>query len=65
MLNHDVVKEQAHVLYQFMMQSLILTIGYDVLKDKMNPSLVENFQSKLFACHRAVDEEFYNEVYSP
>ena len=65
MLNHDIVKEQAHVFDQFMMQSLILTVGYDVLEDKVDPSLVKNFQSKLFTCHRAVDEEFNYEIYSP
>ena len=48
-----------------MMQSLVLVVRYDVLKDKMDPSLVKNFQSKLFACHRAVDEEFNYEIYSP
>ena len=48
-----------------MMQSLVLVVRYDVLKDKMDPSLVKNFQSKLSACHRAVDEEFNYEVYSP
>ena len=47
-----------------MVQSLVLVVRYDVLKDKMDPSLVENFQSKLFACHCTVDEEFNYEIYS-
>ena len=47
-----------------MMQSLVLVVRYDVLKDKMYPSLVKNFQSELFACHCTVDEEFNYEIYS-
>ena len=65
MLNHDVVKEQAHVFDQFMMQSLVFAIRYDVLEDEVDPSLVKNFQSKLSACHRAVDKEFNYEIYRP
>ena len=47
-----------------MMKSLVLVVRYDVLKDKVDPSLVKNFQCELSACHRAVDEEFNYEIYS-